>query len=340
MFLPIILIDRYGWAGFFMFAVPNVVGCTAFGYVLRTPKRSQELVEKYRGALASFAVITIAFHAFFLAIVARYFISDIPSWWMIALPALVLLSGSLLSLLPNRMWPILATAVWLLSVGIGISFWPGAIDVEASQTHPWQDVVWLLPITTFGFFLCPYLDPTFHRALQSSPSKHSFGVFGLTFTVMIGLTCMYRDAMLAGLSVLILVHIFSQATFTVGTHIREGWLCEIKNRRALFVVGAIFACAIAITIAHRSHESLLGMTDDYLRFFVFYGLVFPGLVAAFIWTKRKFSPLRIALFTIVALICMPLLEAGYIGNSAWLSILPVVAFVTWAFADQLDPQSS
>ena len=79
MFLPIILIDRYGWAGFFMFAVPNVVGCTAFGYVLRTPERSQELVEKYRGALASFAVITIAFHAFFFAIVARYFISDIPS---------------------------------------------------------------------------------------------------------------------------------------------------------------------------------------------------------------------------------------------------------------------
>ncbi len=340
MFLPIVLVDRYGWAGFFMFAIPNVIGCTAFGYVLRTPDRSKKLVEKYRGAFSSFAVITIAFHAFFLAIVARYFIPDIPSWWLVVLPALVLLTGMIISVLPNRLWPILATAVWILSVGIGISFWPGALDIEATQTHPWQEVVWLLPITTFGFFLCPYLDPTFHRALQSSPSKHSFGVFGLTFTVMIGITCLYRDVLVAGLSTVILVHIITQAVFTVGAHIREGWLCEVKTRRVLFAIGTVVACAIAITIAHREHENILEIADDYLRFFVFYGLVFPGLVAAFIWTKKEFTPIRVALFTLVALVSLPLLEAGYIGGSAWLSVLPVVVFATWAFADRFDPRST
>ena len=187
MFLPVILIDRYGWAGFFMFAVPNIIGCTAFGYVLRTPERSKAMVENYRGALSSFAVITIAFHAFFLAIVARYFILDIPSWWMIVLPAFVLLSGMCISFLPNRWWPILAALIWCTSLGIGISLWPGSLNIEATQTHPWQEVIWLFPITTFGFLLCPYLDPTFHKALQSSPSKHSFAVFGLTFALMIGL---------------------------------------------------------------------------------------------------------------------------------------------------------
>jgi hypothetical protein len=334
MFLPIILIDRYGLAGFFMFAVPNIIGCTAFGYILRTPERSERLVEKYRGALASFAVITIAFHVFFLALVARYLIPDIPAWWMIALPALVLFSSVLISLLPNHLWPILATALWLLSVGIGISFWPGSLDVEATHTHPWQEVLWLLPITTFGFFLCPYLDPTFHRALQSSPSKHSFGVFGLTFAVMIGLTYLYRDALIAGIAAVIVIHIISQAVFTISAHIREGWLCEVRTRRALFGIGTIIACSIAIMIAHREHENILAMANDYLRFFVFYGLLFPGVVAAFVWTNKKFTPLRVVLFTLVALLSLPLLEAGYIGGSAWLSVLPVVVFIAWAFADQ------
>jgi len=333
MFLPVILIDRYGWAGFFMFAVPNIIGCTAFGYVLRTPERSKAMVENYRGALSSFAVITIAFHAFFLAIVARYFIPDIPSWWMIVLPAFVLLSGMCISFLPNRWWPILAALIWCTSLGIGISLWPGSLNIEATQTHPWQEVIWLFPITTFGFLLCPYLDPTFHKALQSSPSKHSFAIFGLTFALMIGLTCLYRDAMMVGFATLILVHIVSQATFTVGAHIREGWLCEMSSRRTLFAIGTVVACAIAVLIAHRSHESLQEMKDDYLRFFVFYGLIFPGLVATFVFTKKPFTLVRGTLFALVALLSLPLLEVGYIGGSAWLSVLPVVVFVTWAFSD-------
>lgn len=333
MFLPVILIDRYGWAGFFIFAIPNVIGCSVFGYVLKTPERSKALVERYHGALASFAVVTVAFHTFFLAIVARYFISELPTWWMVVLPAIVLCAGLLVSFLPNKLWPILAAMVWCTSVGIGISLWPGSIHVEAAPTHPWQEVIWLLPITTFGFFLCPYLDPTLHKALQSSPSKHSFGVFGLTFALMIGLTCLYRDAMVVGLATLIVVHIISQATFTISAHIREGWLCEIKSRRLLFAIGTIIACGVAILVAHRSHETIQGMADDYLRFFVFYGLIFPGLVATFIWTKRKFTLVRGVLFTLAALLSLPLLEAGYIGSSTWLCILPVVVFTTWVFAD-------
>ncbi|MDP6693000.1 MAG: hypothetical protein QF444_01630 [Phycisphaerales bacterium] len=334
MFLPLILIDRYGWAGFFMFAVPNVIGCSAFGYVLRSPERSRAMVKKYRGALASFAVITIAFHAFFLAIVARYLIPDIPAWWAIVLPSLVLLAGVLISFLPHKLWPILGTIVWFTSIGIGILFWPGSLHLETTPTHPWQEVIWLLPITSFGFFLCPYLDPTFHRALQSSPSKHSFGVFGFAFALMIVLTCMYRDAMIVGLATILLVHIISQSVFTVGAHIREGWLCEVKSRRGIFAIGIIIACAVVILIAHRSHQNIREMTDDYLRFFVFYGLVFPGLVASFVWTKKRFTLLRSALFALVAIVSLPLLEAGYIGGSAWLSVLPVVVFATWVFADQ------
>ena len=338
MFLPVIMLDRYGWAGFFMFVVPNILGCSAFGYVLRTPDKSKAIVEKYRGALASFASVTIAFHAFFLAIVARYFIPDLPSWWIFLLPTIVLVTGLLVSFLPNKLWPIAATALWFTSIGIGVLFWPGSIHIEGTPTHPWQEVLWLIPITTFGFILCPYLDPTFHRALQSSPSKHSFGVFGLAFALMVGLSCLYRDAMLVGFASLILVHIVSQSVFTIGAHIREGWLCEVNIRKVIFAIGTFIACVITVAVAHRSHENVWGSAEDYLRFFVFYGLLFPGMVAAFIWTKKKFTPLRVVLFTLATLVSLPLLEAGYIGGSAWLTVIPVVIFTTWAFSDQPEPR--
>ena len=334
MFLPVVILDRYGWQGLLMFAIPNVVGCTAFGYVLKTPERSKALVEKYRGVMACFAVVTVAFHVFFLACVARYFINGIPAWGAIGLPAVALAVAVALGFLANRFWSILATIVWCTSVGIGLVYWPGSMETNAVQTHPWQDVIWLLPITTFGFLLCPYLDPTLHRALQSTPSRHSFGIFGVAFAIMIGLTCLYRDMVVVGLATIILVHFVSQSVFTMSAHIREGWLCTTRSRRLLFAICATVACIVALGVAHRTHSGVQQMIDDYLRFFVFYGLLFPGIVAAFMWTKRSFTPLRAGLFVLVALCSLPLLEAGYIGEDPWFTILPVVVFATWAFVDQ------
>ena len=66
MLLPILLLHRYGWEGFAMFAISNVIGCTLFGYIVRTPERSRALVEKYARAMSWFAIVTIAFHAFFI----------------------------------------------------------------------------------------------------------------------------------------------------------------------------------------------------------------------------------------------------------------------------------
>jgi len=71
---------------------------------------------------------------------------------------------------------------------------------------------------------------------------------------------------------------------------------------------------------------------------VFYGLLFPGLVAIFMLTGKRFTPLRVTLFTFVALFSLPLLEVGYLGNQAWLSVLPVVVLLTWAFADRTKQQ--
>ena len=330
MFLPVLLMHRYGWLGFVIFSVPNVIGCAAFGYVVRTPERSKELVKKYKTAISLFAMMTIAFHVFFIAMIAGIHFPSASIW----LPVVILISGACLSIIPIRWWPVLAAILWLFSCILGLTLLP--LQSAPEGTLPWQDAFWLLPITTFGFFLCPYLDPTFHRAIQSSPSKHSFGVFGFAFTIMIGVTCLYQGSILTSLALLLGLHLALQSIFTIGAHIKEGLQIEVSNRKWIFITLGIVASFIAIGIAHRPGTWFADSINDYLRFFVFYGLIFPGLVATFMFTGRRFTPIRVSLFVFVALLCLPLLEIGYIGEQAWLSVLPVVVLLTWAFADRTN----
>src|SRR5688572_7339896 len=75
MFLPVLLVRQFGIAAFWVFAVPNVVGAAAMGFVLRDGA-SQRLVERHRGACAAFSVVTIAFHIFFAAWMVRGLLGD------------------------------------------------------------------------------------------------------------------------------------------------------------------------------------------------------------------------------------------------------------------------
>jgi hypothetical protein len=345
MFLPVILMHRYGWLGFFIFSIPNVLGCVAFGYVVRTPERSRELVEKYKTAISLFAIVTIAFHAFFIAMISLVYLNDFVLLVSLWLPFAILIISGLLAFLPTKFWPTLAAFIWLFSVIAGVSFFPFN-EVPVGELS-WQGAVWLLPITTFGFFLSPYLDPTFHRALQNSPSKHSFGIFGITFLAMIGITTAYVEIGPPGyvttmftLGLLLGLHLAFQSIFTIGAHLKEGIRNETGTRRLFFIVLTAFACLLAVAIAHRkggvspSGNWFPEWQEDYLRFFVFYGLVFPGLVAIFMLSGKKFTPLHVSLFALVALFCLPLIEVGYLRDQPWLTVLPVVTMLTWAFADR------
>lgn len=335
MFLPIIVLHRYGWEGFAMFAIPNVIGCTLFGYIVRTPERSRALIANYSGVMSWFAILTISFHAFFIVMMMLMHCENANVWLTRFLPFGIVIIGGVVALLPSRIWPYLALFVWATSLAIGVSLLP--IEHEISQSKPWQDVLWLTPITTFGFLFCPYLDPTFHRAIQCSPSKHAFGIFGVTFAAMIVVTCLYHDVILDTLTVGIGIHLVIQTIFTLGAHFREGARVYGRSRRIRFVCFAMLASAIAIGIAHRSHAVVEGLTNDYLRFFVFYGLVFPGLVSTFIATRRGFTTKRVIVFFIIVLVSLPLLERGYIGESPWLTVLPVIALLVWLFASYKKP---
>ena len=335
MFLPVILLHRYGWEGFAMFAIPNVIGCTLFGYIVRTPERSKALAEKYARAMSWFAIVTIAFHAFFIVMMMLMHCENANPLLTRFLPFGIVIVGGVVALLPSRVWPYLALIVWATSLAIGYSLLP--IENEISQSRPWQDVIWLTPIVTFGFLFCPYLDPTFHRAIQCSPSKHAFGVFGITFGAMIGVTCLYHNVILETLTVGIGIHLVIQTLFTIGAHFREGARVNNRKNRRRFVCFAFVAGLIAIEAAHRPHAVEEGLTNDYLRFFVFYGLVFPGLVSTFMATRRAFSTKRVMVFSIVAVASLPFLEWGYIGESPWLTVLPAIALLVWLFASYKKP---
>ena len=66
MFLPVILVREMGLWGWIVFAIPNVVGAAAMGWVLRTADASERLVRDHRPACIAFSAVTVAFHVFFL----------------------------------------------------------------------------------------------------------------------------------------------------------------------------------------------------------------------------------------------------------------------------------
>lgn len=287
MFLPKLMIERWGVPGFLVFAIPNVFGCAAFGYVVKNRTRSEQMVMRHGMPMVWFSVATVAFHIYFIT----YIFTNI---WPIlghelaplAAAAVMLGLGIVFSFLNNRDWLIMAVLVYALSLTtfgfIGTSSlhsvpWTGAMSINSLLT--------LLPLVCMGFLLCPYLDLTFHRAVQHAPSRHAFGVFGVTFAVMIVLTvAVWMDAGRVdqrwfGLAV---AHVMAQSVFTMGAHLRElretRTIVEPSHRWLLML--APLAVAPLLPIARLVHDSPLLGENLYIGFVSLYGGAFP---LWFIW---------------------------------------------------------
>lgn len=340
MFLPVILLGRHGWWGFLAFAVPNVLGCATFGYVLRTRECSLEVVRRHRFMFRVFSLVTVAYHVFFLGFVCWLLlpVESGEQTLMIALavPVVVMLLGQVLADVPVRVWPVLAVFVYAFSLIVFASIGVQPLsEIAWRGSQPTVDAAWLAPVMIFGFLLCPYLDLTFHRALQESPSKHAFGVFGITFAVMIVLTCAYWDVLTTGLSWLVLGHVMVQAVFTIGAHLRE--VRSVSDQTAgastvttrLVMLSPLLALPIAFLAAF-SLQPLEASVDSYLRFLVFYGLVFPAYALLFMG-RSAFGLTRrgVTLFVVICLAFMPLYEAGFLHGHAWVLLGPPIVFALW-----------
>ncbi len=66
MFLPVLLVRNWGIWGWVVFAIPNIIGAAAMGWVIRSRDVSEHILERHRLAIAIFSLITVAFHIYFV----------------------------------------------------------------------------------------------------------------------------------------------------------------------------------------------------------------------------------------------------------------------------------
>lgn len=330
MFLPIVMLGRYGVPGFLAFAAPNVIGCAAFGYVVSRKSRSETLQRTHGRAMQAFSIITIAYHVFFIAFITMLiFGTDRETVAMAALlPVVMFALAIVMGTLQERAWPIFGVVAYGVSIVFFVSIGMEPLtELPARGKRPLAELSWLVPTLTFGFLLCPYLDLTFHRALRLSPSRHAFLVFGVTFAVMIVLTCAYYELLLARVMPLLVAHLFVQMLFTMAAHARELRVSQVPEVSVVpWSVMALPLVALPVAFAPFFAEGGTG-TDMYVRFLVFYGLIFPAYVFLFM---NPLKPLPIAGRSMVAagivvVLAMPLYELGFIHNHTWLLVPPLIA---------------
>lgn len=324
MYLPILFLREYGWPGVLVFAVPNLLGCGAFGYVLRNRERARRLTEAHAGALRWFSIIAVAYHAWFLSWLAGSI--GLGNWGSAAAGIAIIAAVGVGAHVPREAWPWLAVAVYALSAATFAAIGCGPLlDLPARGPRDPVTLAWLAPAVAAGFLLCPYLDATFHRALAESPSRHAFAVFMVAFAPMIALTLAYRDS-LDALAWVPFAHIGTQAVFTVAAHGRELRERGGPGPGALAVAAGLAAIALALFTGGAAAGEA-----TYIRFLVFFGLVFPLYVVLFIGPAGALPKSRrnLLAYAVAVLAALPFYELGFLGERTWLLAVPLAAFAAW-----------
>lgn len=245
MFLPALLLRDAGWMGYAVFFLPNVIGAGAMGFVLSSPEAAARIVQHHAPMARLFSIVTLAFHAFWLAWLFGFFRDafPIPDTWLMGAAA----AGIAWIITSGRVTragaaPRAAAALWVISLGIAIAILvtpdalaPTTAAMISPPTHP-DAALWLMPVCVFGFMLCPYLDLTFLLARRSTQGitggRIAFGLgFWVFFPIMIVLTAFYAGPIIAVLEgrtpptaapwagAAILFYIIAQWTFTVRVHL-------------------------------------------------------------------------------------------------------------------------
>ena len=310
MFLPFVLLRQFGWPGFLAFLIPNVIGCAAFGYVL-TPARRQVVRERCGGVCLWFSLATLGYQAFFAG-------------WMLAPPialAVVVIGLLLARSIEDRGWLILAVIATIASgvcVGWDQFFTDhptSLIQLPAGGTNPPATLLGLIPVIALGFLTCPYLDLTFHRALEKSPSRHAFLIFGVVFgATLFGVASFWNSTANGPQLGIALVSLWTiQLTFTVGAHARE---VRLRWRLAAIWV-LLLGLALGWMTRVAAADWLGGGEAMYLRILVLYGLVFPF----FLLFRLRRVPDWLGWLAIVA--SMPFYEMGFMQNRTDMLFIPI-----------------
>jgi hypothetical protein len=344
MFLPVLLMRDYGPWAWVAFAIPNVIGAAAMGWMIRSKEHSAQMIAAHGRACAAFSIVTLAFHILF-----AFLIASLASALVMGIVTVVFLVVFTAGEFRRKadLWT--AGLVWVTSLLMLCGVYLASNDPVNPMPLGVADgrLMYLVPVVIFGFLLCPYLDLTFHRARQAvetpAAARVAFGVgFGLVFLLMIvgtfvyaqplataftyGLPRSYLGMTLAGALAL---HMGIQAGFTVSVHIRA-----LRGAMNWAVLPILVVVAIGATTYPLFDGVQMNWFEGAYRLFMgFYGLVFP----AYVWIcmiptwRRPAAPSRRAWVVcgIAIVVAAPMFWMGFVqGQTAWL--LPGIAVVLLA----------
>lgn len=376
MLLPTLLVRDLGLWGWLAFAVPNVIGAAAMGFVISRPERSRTLVQKHRRALKLFTDITLAYHLFVWGWVlmrvapnAGYALLLLLPLWMLLMrvPAAVTWVGG---------------GVWLISL-LCMAY---ATTLEGSWSQlSWSmqhtrletmDLLLLIPACVMGFALCPYLDATFHHARQSTDPHTGRLAFVLGFCVvflsMIIFSLAYAAVLLpllqgesaeavpAAWHRVLLIHLAVQSLFTMAIHLRQR---ALLTRRWLGVTWwAIGGLLGLLLVSGDQLVNSLGLSFGevvYRSFLLMYGLVFPAYVwlcmipgigdLRTLWrrghdgseaTGQRLIWLghRQVVWAVTCVLCLPMAVMAFVIGQMWWIVPQLVLLVLAKLANEWLPR--
>lgn len=313
-FLPLLIMRDYGTGALVAFTAVNVGGAAAFGYVM-SRRNQAEFLSRHRSALNVFSHVTIAFQVYFVC-----WLSSLVGWWifavMLGLAALFYVGHSLL----NWITAALFVGSMLLFREHLHNFPLTGLDwtVHAGWWHT------LLPFA-LGFIFCPYLDLTFHRALQQS--QHGSRSFALGFLVLFLAFLLFVFSYVDELSQLysgagtvtaaslwpVIAFITLQTAFTVAVHTKEyvrfnaASIMPLLRNYGLYCLGLVLFLALC-------QDQLLPWLEVpvtevvYKSFLLYYGLIAPLYLLL---------PRRRPLLLTAVVVAAPLYSLGFVlGQNA------------------------
>jgi len=303
----VLLVRDYGIWAWAAFAVPNMIGAGAVGWLVRDAAASRRLVRSHLPAFIAFSWVTIAFQVFFVVWILGWFYPRLD------LPHVLLLLACAVAIGRPTGGRIKAWIVLPLSYAIGIwalhRHWIPMLPPAVPASIP--RLGGLAAACMLGFGLCPYLDLTFHLARQRTSvigGRIAFTLgFGLFFLGMLLFTLGYSgyltqplDQMPPTFSLLLPLYLVIQASYTIGLHL------EALNSD--------------LGLASGRGELI------YRLFMGGYGLFFP----AFIWMRMR-TPARSPKLVIGAIVlASPFIAYAFLSPPAMAWALPGVLIVLLA----------
>jgi hypothetical protein len=371
MFLPTLLLRDMGWPGFLIFALPNVIGAAAMGWIIKSRIDSEHFVEKHPVAVWWFSTVTLAFHLFWIFWISHFIRMAFPISTGLFMGVISI--GIVFAILLGKTFrlgkaPQLAVLLLIVSLGVLIStfFTPVAKEVNNecfNAVLSTKAPLWMLPVMIFGFLLCPYLDITFHHARQQLGRRKNgrigFAIgFVAFFSFMILLTTRYAHVMVSALdgtgvvarvspwiAAGILIHIFCQWIFTVGVHLdRMRTLPKAKAKQPLLLACLLLAGLAGFFSIHLSaYAGLTGGEIIYRSFMSAYGLVFPAYILyRVVMARNGKSPLSLIFMGIAIAIASPLFWLGFMERQTfWLipgmAVILLGAVIAGSKSAPVDP---